>query len=43
MMKKLLILGAGVLASIVMMIVWKWNPIQWFGWVLVAVSGRFAG
>ena len=34
----ILILGAGVLASIVMMIVWKWNPIQWFGWVMSVVS-----
>lgn len=34
----LLILITGVLASIVMMIVWKWNPIQWFGWVMSIVS-----
>lgn len=34
----LLILAAGVLASVVMMIVWKWNPIQWFGWVMSVVS-----
>ena len=34
----LLVLAAGVLASIVMMIVWKWNPIQWFGWVMAVVS-----
>lgn len=34
----LLVLGAGVFASIVMMIIWKWNPIQWFGWVLSVVS-----
>ena len=27
-------LGVLVLASIVLMIVLKWNPIQWFGWVL---------
>ena len=33
-----LILLSGVLASIVMMIVWKWNPIQWFGWVMSIVS-----
>ena len=34
----LLVLAAGVLASVVMMIVWKWNPIQWFGWVMAVVS-----
>ena len=27
------VLGVIVLASIVLMIVFKWNPIQWFGWV----------
>lgn len=27
-----------VLASIVLMVVLKWNPIQWFGWVLAAAS-----
>lgn len=37
----LLVLGAGVLASIVMMIIWKWNPIQWFGWVLSVCSVVF--
>lgn len=26
------------LATVVMMILWKWNPIQWFGWVLAAAS-----
>ena len=30
-----------VLASIVLMIVLKWNPIQWFGWVLAGVSVIF--
>ena len=34
----ILVLGACVFASIVMMIIWKWNPIQWFGWVLAVVS-----
>ncbi len=29
-------LGVVVLASIVLMIAFKWNPIQWFGWVLAA-------
>ncbi len=31
----LVILG---LASVVLMVVLKWNPIQWFGWVLSVVS-----
>ena len=34
----LIVLGAAGLASVVMMIIWKWNPIQWFGWVAAAVS-----
>lgn len=35
----LLSLGvAGVLASAILMIVLRWNPVQWFGWVLTAVS-----
>ena len=33
-----LILAAGVLASIVLMIVLRWNPIQWFGWILAVAS-----
>ena len=33
-----LILVAGVIASVVLMIVLKWNPIQWFGWVMSVVS-----
>ena len=37
----LLALGVLVVASIVLMIVLKWNPIQWFGWVLAAVSLLF--
>ena len=33
----LLILGIGaVLASVVLMIVMKWNPVRWLGWVLAA-------
>lgn len=32
------VFGAGVASSIVLMVVMKWNPIQWFGWVLAAVS-----
>lgn len=27
-----------LLASIVVMIILKWNPVQWFGWVLAAAS-----
>lgn len=27
-----------VLGSIILMIVLRWNPVQWFGWVLAAVS-----
>ncbi len=34
----ILVLVAGVLASVVMMIIWKWNPVQWLGWVLAVVS-----
>ena len=29
------------LASLVLMIVLKWNPFQWFGWVLAAASGIY--
>ena len=32
------LLGVLLLASIVVMIVLKWNPVQWFGWVLAAAS-----
>lgn len=34
----LLVFGAGVAASIVLMVVLKWNPIQWFGWVMASVA-----
>lgn len=37
----LIVLGIGVLASIVLMIVLRWNPIQWFGWVLTVASAIF--
>ena len=30
-----------LLASIVLMIVLKWNPIQWFGWVLAVCAGVY--
>ena len=32
-----LVLGIGLIASIVLMIVLRWNPIQWGGWVLSIV------
>lgn len=35
------LLGLGLLASIVLMVVLRWNPIQWFGWVLAVASGLF--
>lgn len=35
------VLGALVLASLVLMIVLKWNPIQWAGWVLAVFSGIY--
>ena len=37
----LLALGVLVLASIVLMIIFKWNPIQWFGWVTAVASLLF--
>ena len=30
-----------VLASIVLMLVLKWNPVQWFGWVLAGCVGLY--
>lgn len=33
--------GILALASLVLMIVLKWNPVQWFGWVLAVVTGVF--
>lgn len=36
----LLILGiGGILASAVLMVVLKWNPVQWLGWVLAVAFG----
>ena len=32
------VLGVIILATIVLMIALKWNPIQWFGWVLAVFS-----
>lgn len=34
----LIVMGVAALASVVMMVIWKWNPIQWFGWIAAAVS-----
>ena len=34
----IVIIAVGVAASIVLMVLLKWNPIQWFGWVMAAVS-----
>lgn len=34
----LLVFAAVVLASVVLMIIFRWNPVQWFGWVLAAMS-----
>ena len=36
-----LVLGIGLIASIVLMIVMKWNPIRWFGWVLTAAAAIY--
>ena len=35
------VLVVGLLASIVLMILLRWNPIQWFGWVLAVGSLLF--
>ncbi len=29
------------LATVVLMIIFRWNPVQWLGWVLAAVCGLF--
>lgn len=34
----LLVLGVLALASLVLMIVLKWNPIQWFGWICAVAA-----
>ena len=34
----LLVMVALVIATIVLMLIFKWNPIQWLGWVCAAVS-----
>ena len=35
------VLGVLILTSLVLMIVLKWNPIQWFGWVLAVFAGIY--
>lgn len=35
------VLGVLILASIVLMIVLKWNPVQWAGWVLAVFAGIY--
>lgn len=37
----LILMGVGVLASIVWMAILRWNPIQWFGWLLAIASALF--
>ena len=34
----ILALAAVAVASVVLMIIFKWNPIQWFGWILSAAA-----
>ncbi|MDO5401587.1 MAG: DUF3810 domain-containing protein [Eubacteriales bacterium] len=36
-----LVLGVLILASFVLMIALKWNPIEWFGWVLAVFAGIY--
>lgn len=40
---QVLLIAAAIvlLATLVLMLVLKWNPVQWFGWVLAAVAGVF--
>ena len=35
------VLGALILMSLVLTIILKWNPIQWFGWVLAVFAGIY--
>ena len=35
------VLGMLILASLVLVLVLKWNPIQWLGWVLAVFSGIY--
>ena len=34
----LIVMVAGGIASVVLMITMKWNPIQWFGWIMAVIS-----
>lgn len=34
----LVVFAVVVLATVVLMIVFRWNPIQWFGWVLASIA-----
>ena len=36
-----LVLGIGLVASIVLMIAMKWNPIRWLGWVLTVAAAVY--
>ena len=36
-----LVIGLLVIASIVLMIVMKWNPVRWLGWVLTAAAAIY--
>ncbi len=33
-----MVLGVGILASVVLMILLRWNPIQWLGWIAAGAS-----
>ena len=35
------VLGVLILASLVLMIILKWNPVQWAGWVLAVFAGLY--
>lgn len=35
------VLGVLVLCSFVLMVIFKWNPIQWFGWVAAVFAGIY--
>jgi len=35
------VLGALILMSLVITIIFKWNPIQWFGWILAVFAGIY--
>ena len=35
------VLGVLILSSAVLMIILKWNPIQWFGWVVAVFAGIY--